>query len=272
VPWIIGDELMVKQVLINILSNAAKFTPQGGKIILSVSQKSEGEHRVSTLFTCEDTGCGMSEDFLEHIWDNFSQERGSNDSSIKGTGLGMAISKLLTDAMGGEISVESKVGVGSKFYVTLHSEISDEPPKHSRDINTSEAGTAENKSVKVLVAEDNELNAEILIEILESEGFEAEHAQNGREAVEKFAESEEGEYQLILMDMQMPIMDGCEATREIRNMNRADAKNIFIFACTANNFTEDREMAEKSGMDDFLSKPIDVKELLKKIEECKHRS
>jgi signal transduction histidine kinase/CheY-like chemotaxis protein len=265
-PWIISDDIMLKQVLMNILSNAAKFTPKGGRIILSVSQEMEDENNVCTTFMCKDTGCGMSPEFLEHIWDSFSQERESTDESIKGTGLGMAISKLLVDAMEGEIKVESKVGEGSTFYVVLHSKVVGEPPKYVSDLQEAkERKMLVNSSLKILVVEDNELNAEILMEILKSEGFNVELAQNGQIALDMFKESEIGEYSLILMDMQMPVMDGCTATMEIRKLDREDAKTVTIFACTANNFNEDRERADQSGMNDFLSKPIDVYELFKKL-------
>jgi signal transduction histidine kinase/CheY-like chemotaxis protein len=266
VPWIIGDDLMIKQVLMNILSNAAKFTPEGGQITLSVTQQRTDVHHVTTTFTCADTGCGMSQEFLAHIWDSFSQERSSNDDSIKGTGLGMAISKLLMDAMGGEIKVESQQGEGSTFYVILPSEISDKAPEYPAALPpVSENDKAKHHATHILVAEDNDLNAEILIEILQSEGFETIRAANGQIAVEQFAASAPGEINLILMDMQMPVMDGCEATRKIRQMDRPDARTVPIFACTANNFNEDRERAETCGMNDFLSKPIDVDVLMKKI-------
>jgi signal transduction histidine kinase/ActR/RegA family two-component response regulator len=261
-PWVIGDELLIKQVLMNILGNAAKFTPEGGYIHFSVRQENANMHHVDTIFTCADTGCGMSQQFLNHIWDTFSQERGKNTSQTKGTGLGMAISKLLVDAMGGKIRVESQLKGGSVFQVTLRLKVSKAAP----GTEVEEAETSESRPTgKILLAEDNELNAEILMEILEGEGFEVVPARNGQEAVDRFRESEDGEIRIILMDMQMPIMDGCEATAEIRKMDRPDAKTVRIFACTANNFNEDRERAEQSGMDDFLSKPVDVKVLLKKL-------
>jgi CheY-like chemotaxis protein len=261
-PWIIGDELLIKQVLMNILGNAAKFTPEGGYIHFSVKQENVSMHHVDTIFTCADTGCGMSQQFLNHIWDTFSQERGKNTSQTKGTGLGMAISKLLVDAMGGKIRVESQLKGGSVFQVTLRSKVSKVSPGTEVDesVNQEIRPTG-----KILLAEDNELNAEILMEILEGEGFEVVLARNGQEAVDRFRESEENAIRIILMDMQMPIMDGCEATGLIRSMERPDAKTVRIFACTANNFNEDRERAEQSGMDDFLSKPVDVQILLKKL-------
>jgi CheY-like chemotaxis protein len=205
----------------------------------------------------------MSEDFLEHIWDSFSQERRIVENSEGGTGLGMTISKLLINAMGGEIYVKSKLNEGSTFTVVLPSEISPVAPVAQRTGGVQSREDSE--SLKILLAEDNRLNAEILIDILESEGFEVIHAENGKEAVEKFVQSDIREFDVILMDMQMPIMDGCEATRKIRALDRADARKIPIFACTANSFKEDRNRALESGMSYFLTKPIDVNEMLSKI-------
>jgi CheY-like chemotaxis protein len=264
IPQIIGDEILIKRVLMNIVGNAAKFTPKGGTIRLSVTQELH-EQRVDTIFSCEDSGCGMSEEFLTHIWDSFSQERNKNSDSVKGTGLGMAISKLLVDAMGGDIRVQSELDVGSTFVVTLPSSVipaQDKQPEPEE--NFPEADAADHK-LRVLLAEDNDLNAEILLEVLRAEGHEGVHASDGQAAVQCFAESEEGEFDLILMDMQMPVMDGCEAAERIRSLNRREAKTIPIFACTANSFKEDRIRAYKSGMTDFLTKPIDVNVLLQKL-------
>jgi CheY-like chemotaxis protein len=262
-PWIIGDEILIKRVLMNIVSNAAKFTDPGGKITLSVSQQKDDADHVATFFCCEDTGRGMSEEFLTHIWDSFSQERHNNENS-GGTGLGMTISKLITEEMGGDITVKSKLGEGSTFTVVLHSEIASAPVP-AANISEEASSSPEEKRLKILLAEDNELNAEILTEILKGEGFKVVHAENGKTAVEKFENSPAGEFDIILMDMQMPVMDGCTATRTIRKLERADAQTVPIFACTANSFTEDRNRAIASGMNDFLSKPIDVNEMLTKI-------
>jgi len=266
VPWVMGDETRVKQVLMNIVGNAAKFTPKGGRIVCSVSQKQIDARRAVTVYRCEDTGIGMSEEFMTHIWDSFSQERNKNSDGTKGTGLGMAICKLLVDAMGGEISVKSKLGEGSAFTVTLPSEIAESLPEW---FQAPEEIPEDMPDTKILVAEDNELNAEILMDILASEGLTAVHARNGEEALEIFKKSAEGEFGYILMDMQMPVMDGCEAASWIRKLNRADAKKVTIFACTANTFKEDKDRAAASGMNDFLSKPIDVKVLLEKIGRAK---
>lgn len=264
VPWIVIDETRLKQVLINIVGNAAKFTSEG-RITLSVTQVRRDEGHVSTTFICTDTGCGMTEEFQKQIWNSFSQERSKSGNGPKGTGLGMAISKLVVDAMGGSIKVESKLDAGSTFTVTIPSEIAKEPEYLLR--KEKEATNAEQcrRPIKVLVAEDNELNAELLLEILKSEGFTAERVENGKIALEKFRASRVGEFDVILMDMQLPVMDGCTAASEIRRLDRPDAGTVAIFACTANTFKEDRDRAAASGMNDFLSKPVDVKALIRKL-------
>ncbi len=271
VPCILGDEVHIKQVLMNIISNAAKFTPAGGFIKLSVRQIKTDETHVTTTFICEDSGCGMSKEFLTKIFDVFTQERNSNSDSIKGTGLGMPISKLLVNAMGGEIKVESELNKGSKFTISIPAEISDIPDYLNFNVDEeaermAQAYKSETESMKVLIAEDNELNAEILIEILKDSGFEVGYAVDGSQAVEMFAQSKPNEYGVVLMDMRMPVMDGCEASKKIRSLDRPDAKTVPIFACTANSFKEDRIKAFDSGMNDFLTKPIDIKALLQKME------
>ena len=257
----------------NIVGNAAKFTPEGGTITLSVSQEGAEDDQVTTIYRCTDTGVGMSKEFCEKIFDAFSQERNKNSNSVKGTGLGMAICKLLTQAMGGDITVESELNKGSTFTVTLPSTKAKIEPEYRNQATEETIAEAQaltesmhsEKPIKVLVAEDNELNAEILTEILTEEGFEVVHAKNGQLAVDIFQESAENEFDVILMDMQMPVMDGCTASAAIRKLARADAKSVIIFACTANTFKEDRERAIESGMDDFLPKPIDVKHMMDKL-------
>ncbi len=267
VPCIQCDEVHIKQVLMNIVGNAAKFTPSGGTIKFSVNQSLIDEKHVMTTFVCEDTGCGMSREFQNEIFNKFTQDRSSISNSTKGTGLGMAISKLLVNAMGGEISVESELNKGSTFTVEIPAEIC-EVPDYLTDDDEKTADHSGNgvKSTKVLVAEDNELNAEILMEILSQSGFVPVHAQNGQEAVDIFERSKVNEFKIILMDMRMPVLDGCEASARIRELDREDAKTVTIFACTANSFQEDRDKALGSGMDDFLTKPIDINTLLRKME------
>jgi len=267
-PCIAGDETRLKQVLMNIVGNAAKFTPKDGTIQLSVRQEDAGNGRVTTYITCADNGIGMSRQFLEQIWDSFTQEHNKSSDGTQGTGLGMAISKRIIDAMGGELSVKSELGEGSVFTIVLHSDIVEAPDTDyiipAASIST-EAASDKNGTIKLLIAEDNELNAEILMEILSDEGFDVVFAENGQAALDLFIQSEPGEFNAILMDMQMPVMDGCQATKAIRSLPRDDAKTVTIFACTANAFQEDRDRAIECGMNDFLSKPINVGVLLDKL-------
>ena len=262
-PCITGDETRLKQVLMNIVGNAVKFTQKGGTIRLTAEQKLEDTTHVITTIRCVDTGIGMSPEFLATIWDSFTQENNKVSNGMQGTGLGMPISKGIIEAMEGEISVESELGKGSTFTVTFRSEFADSPAETPRiSFDTPEKPQ---HSMKLLIVEDNALNAEILIEFLQSQGFDTIWAENGKAAVDKFGESEIGEFSAILMDMQMPVMDGCQASQEIRNLNRPDAKSVLIFACTANSFQEDKERALKSGMSDFLTKPINFSELMEKL-------
>ncbi len=270
-PCIIGDEIHLKQILMNLVGNAAKFTPKGGYIKVTVRQHKTDEKHVTTVISCEDSGCGISKEFQTKIFDVFTQDRNTSKQSIKGTGLGLSISKLLIDAMGGTIAVESELGKGSTFTVTLPAEISDLPEylRENGENYAEEAAQAHDRAQtlpKILIAEDNELNAEILLVILEEAGFETAHAKDGGEAVALFEQSAPNEFGAVLMDMQMPVLDGCAAAVKIRSLARPDAQSVPIFACTANSFKEDRDKAYASGMNDFLTKPIDVKVLLQKME------
>lgn len=302
-PWLRGDEVRLSQVLMNILSNAVKFTPEGGRITMKVHEvvyASGGEAALTVSIA--DTGCGMTKEFADHVFDAFTQERNRNSDSQKGTGLGMSISHLLVTQMGGTITVESELGRGSCFTITVALPTAadgasagtflpqlsgalgtqgDSAAEDSRDAKGVEgsqdpvapgataeafASDAAEGPLEILVAEDNELNADIISSILTEEGYAITVAVNGEEAVRKFSESPEGHFAAILMDAQMPVMDGYEASREIRRLKRADAKTVRIFACTASTFTEDRARALESGMDDFLSKPLNVAVMLQKLE------
>lgn len=274
-PCIQSDATRMKQVLMNIIGNAAKFTPSGGCITLSVRQRKIDDTHVEMIYQCQDTGIGMSEEFIEKIFEIFSQEQSQGSDSVKGTGLGMPLSRLIVEAMGGTICVESKINEGSTFTVTIPCAVT-ESASEQRSQHTPESAAGgqalserlhNGKQVKILLAEDNELNSEILQEILTEKGFQVVHVENGQEAVKRFEESAVGEFDIILMDMQMPLMDGCTASKEIRKLDRTDAKTTSIFACTANTFKEDRDKAMESGMNDFLSKPIDVEILLQKLAE-----
>ncbi len=262
---LIGDCTRLKQVLVNILSNAYKFTSAGGTITFSVTQPPKQRDKITTIFKISDTGCGMSEAFMKKLFDAFSQERNKISESQKGTGLGMSICYLLMKHMGGDIQVESVLNKGSCFTVTVALPVSAKPLPDEATAAPSGNEPKEDRKLRVLVAEDNELNAEILKEILEELDYEVLHAENGKETVQMFSESQAGDIDLILMDIQMPIMNGFEAAAAIRALNRPDAKSVLIFACTANTFNTDREKAFDCGMNDFVPKPIDVTELISKL-------
>lgn len=310
-PWLRGDEVRLSQVLMNILSNAVKFTPEDGRITMKVHEAvyASGNEAVLTV-SIADTGCGMTKEFAEHVFDAFTQERNRNSDSQKGTGLGMSISYLLMTQMGGSITVESEPGCGSCFTVIVTlptvangdgstpaqapslisssvesaegvggseraegvegetAETVEAPgaPGAVRAVSSPSGAEAARAPVEILVAEDNELNADIISSILTEEGFSITVAENGEEAVRLFSESPVGHFAAILMDAQMPVMDGYEASRAIRDLKRADAKTVRIFACTASTFAEDRNRALASGMDDFLSKPLNVTVMLQKLE------
>lgn len=288
-PWVVGDEVRISQVLMNILSNAVKFTPEGGRITVRASQGPLDERGYAPVeITVADTGCGMSAEFQRQIFDMFTQERNSNSGSQKGTGLGMSISHLLMQQMGGSLSVESELGRGSCFTVRVDLPI--DSARHSDDLEkaglapsedvpgeamrdgegllgapSDEGASRRPSGMRLLVAEDNELNADIISGILEEEGYQVSVAENGRRAVELFEASAVGWFDAILMDAQMPVMDGYEAARAIRGCGREDAGTVFIFACTASTFTEDRNRAMEAGMNDFLAKPLDVPVMLAKL-------
>lgn len=267
-PWIECDETRVKQVLMNLLSNAAKFTSSGGTITIRMCQEEEreddGKRIITNCFEVEDTGCGMSEEFQKHIFEAFTQERDRNAESQKGTGLGMSISYLLMQVMGGSLSVKSRLGEGSTFYVSFPAVITKEQI-HMPVEQSTEPADLDWDNLNILIAEDNELNAEILTEILTECHITSEVAKNGREAVEKFSDSKPGTYSVILMDIQMPEMDGYEAAKTIRSLKREDAATVRILACTANTFQEDIDRVMESGMNGFIGKPIKIDELFLKL-------
>ena len=260
-PFVIGDVLRIKQVLTNLLGNALKFTPKGGDISLTVKQARE-EDLVKTTFIVADTGCGMSPEFLEHIWEPFEQER--RIASQNGTGLGTTLSKTLVEKMGGSIAVESTPGEGTRFTVILTLPIVSKPEELPAS-QTKEENGWEFQGKKILVVEDNEINQMIVISVLEECGCELLAAEDGEIAVKMFTDSPPGSIDLILMDVQMPRMDGYEATRRIRGMDRPDGASVPIFAMTANAFREDVEKALACGMNDVLTKPLDIALLLQKI-------
>ena len=261
-PAVMGDELHLRQIFINILGNSVKFTPDGGTITFRATEGEEKDGKRIFIFDLSDTGIGMSPEFLPKIFESFSQEAGGSRTTYKGTGLGMAITKSFVDMMGGTIQVESELNKGTDFLVSIPMEVRLQDGAEEAD-TTVDYETL--KGIKILLAEDNELNAEIAIELLGDAGIEAQLAVNGREAVEAFEKSEPGELKAILMDVMMPEMNGLEAARAIRQLSRPDAAKIPIIALSANAYDEDIKMAKEAGMNDHLAKPIDTDALFRTL-------
>ena len=263
-PYVLADAVRIREILVNILGNAVKFTEDGGSITFETSYHpgADAQH-ITVRYRVADTGVGMTEEFVAHIFDEFSQEESSARTHYKGTGLGMAISKHYAELMGGTISVESKKGVGSTFTVELPLELADESKVQKQN---DPAVNAELMGVKILLAEDNDLNAEIAMVQLEELGMHVTRTSNGSEAVKTFAENPPETFDMIFMDIMMPEMNGLEATESIRAMkNRPDACRIPIIAMTANAFAEDVQASLDAGMNGHLSKPIVMDEVVKAI-------
>ena len=265
---LIGSPGYVKRVMMNILSNAMKYNRENGHIYISCIEIPSGQPEMTIMeFVCRDTGIGMAEEFQKHIFEPFAQEHAGSRTRFSGTGLGMPISKKLIEKMGGTITFESAEGIGTTFVIRVPFKIDLDV-----DIREEQADVSE-KSIKglhILLAEDNELNMEIAEFVLQNEGAEVSKAWNGEETVELFRKSESGEFDAILMDIMMPVMNGYEATKMIRSLDREDAKVIPIIAMTANAFTEDRLRAKEAGMNEHIAKPFDVKLLVKIIHKLVH--
>ena len=257
---VLADPNRLNQVLMNILSNAVKYTPQGGHIRLEVEELTHTEHYAKYRFVVQDDGIGMSAVYQKTLFEPFTREEKSGTNRVQGTGLGMAITKSIVDLMGGTIHVESAPGKGSRFEVVLEFPIDAEADK----VQTASALPEEAEAVsplsgmKFLCAEDNAINAEILEMLLETKGASCTICSNGQEIVDAFASVKPGEYDMILMDVQMPVMDGLEATRRIRNGENPLGRTIPILAMTANAFLEDMQKSKEAGMDEHLSKPVDI--------------
>lgn len=263
---LIGDVNRIKQVLLNLIINAIKYTPENGKIWITTQEINIRTSGVGCfVFIVEDTGIGMSKEFLKYIFEPFARDE--RVKHIQGTGLGMSIAHGIVSAMKGNIQIESEKGKGSCFTVKLYLKIADESNEERNKINLSETGTKTIKGKRILIAEDNALNMEIVQTILQGMGFITEGAVNGKEAVELFKISEKGKYSAILMDLQMPVMDGYTAAYEIRNCNHPQSVSIPIIALTANAFAEDIAKVLAVGMNNHVSKPIDYNRLLGVLKE-----
>ena len=262
---LIGSPGYVKRVMMNILSNAVKYNRENGHIYIScVEIPSEHPGMTTMEFVCRDTGIGMTEEFQKCVFEPFAQEHTGSRTKFAGTGLGMSISKKLVEKMGGTITFESEEGAGTTFVIRVPFKIDLDVDKSKEQKDLSEKTI---KGLHILLAEDNELNMEIAEFMFQNEGAEVTKAWNGLEAVEIFEKSRPGEFDVILMDIMMPVMNGYNATKRIRSMDREDAKEIPIIAMTANAFTEDRIRAKEAGMDEHISKPVDGNLLVKVIHE-----
>ena len=257
----IGSPGYVKRVMMNILSNAVKYNRKNGHIYISCREIPSGQPEMTTIeFVCRDTGIGMTDEFQKHIFEPFAQEHAGSRTKFAGTGLGMPIAKKLIETMGGTITFESENGAGTTFVIRIPFKIDLNSDKREEKKDVSDGKSI--KGLHILLAEDNELNMEIAEFVLQNEGAVVTKAWNGQEAVERFKKSEPGEFDAILMDIMMPVMNGYEAAKTIRSMDRKDAKAIPIIAMTANAFTEDRIRAKEAGMDKHIAKPIDIKTIL----------
>jgi CheY-like chemotaxis protein/anti-sigma regulatory factor (Ser/Thr protein kinase) len=278
--YVLADALHLRQILINILGNAVKFTHDGGTITFRAQQVEEAANSKALYrFECIDTGIGMAQEYLTKIFEPFSQEGGGSNSRThyQGTGLGMAITKQFVDKMGGTITVESEQGKGSRFTVELTFDIDQEAAAQAAAKAeaaakaAAEAAQADEdvslEGMKVLLVEDNELNMEIAQELLEDEGMNVTTAENGQIAVDNFSQAPAGTYDVILMDIMMPVLDGHGATRAIRALPRDDAKTIPIIAMTANAYAEDVKAALDCGMNAHVAKPIDVDRLFSLLQQ-----
>lgn len=262
-PILNADALRIKQILMNLLGNAIKFTGENGKVHLEIQQEINN-HIAKTTFIISDNGCGMTEEFLERIWKPFEQER--RISSQNGTGLGTTLSKTLAEKMGGDIEVESQIDVGTTFVVTIPFEIINKVQIDQSGIKEQEWDLS---GKHILVVEDNEINRMIVVSVLEDEGCIVTEAVDGLEAVHAFSDSQFFGYDLILMDIQMPKLNGYQAVEKIRSLKREDARIIPIIAMTANAFREDEEKAIQCGMNDIIVKPLNIPLLLDKIKNLK---
>ena len=259
----IGSPRYVKRVMMNILSNAVKYNRENGQIHISCREIPSEQPETTTMeFVCRDTGIGMTEEFQKYVFEPFAQEHTGSRTKFTGTGLGMPITKKLVEKMGGTITFESEKGVGTTFVIQVPFKIDMDADKREEQTDVSENSI---KGLHILLAEDNELNMEIAEFVLQNEGADVTKAWNGQEAVELFRNSKPGEFNVILMDIMMPVVNGYEATKMIRSLDREDAKKIPIIAMTANAFTEDRIRAKEAGMDEHVAKPVDVELLIKVI-------
>ena len=260
--YAVCDQTKLQEIMLNIISNAIKYTPEGHSIHVEVHEAvSEDPSKIRYIFSSEDTGIGMSEEYLPHVYEEFSREHTTTENKVPGTGLGLSIIKSMIELMGGSIQVESRQGIGTKFTVELSFDIASKEEVYESQNTIKPSAIHTIKGKRILIVEDNELNAEITKTVLEDVGALITRAENGQQAVELFKEKPAGTFDAILMDLMMPVMDGYTATRKIRSLERSDAKTIPIIAMTANAFQEDAEKCIAVGMNAHLAKPLDIEKM-----------
>ena len=261
--FIFCDRVKLQEIMLNIISNAIKYTSDGHAVHVKIYEKdSENPRKARFIFTCEDTGIGMSEEYLPHIFEEFSREHTTTENKVAGTGLGLPIVKSMIELMGGSIQVESTQGVGTKFTVDISFDMASESDVYRDQISEQPDVLEKLEGKRILLAEDNDLNAEIAIELLAEEKIVVDRAKDGAECLDKLEKAVPGYYDMILMDIQMPVMDGYDAAARIRRMKDEKKASIPIIAMTANAFAEDRQKAISMGMNDHVAKPIDMNVLL----------
>ena len=261
--FIFCDRVKLQEIMLNIISNAIKYTSDGHAVHVKIYEKdSENPRKARFIFTCEDTGIGMSEEYLPHIFEEFSREHTTTENKVAGTGLGLPIVKSMIELMGGSIQVESTQGAGTKFTVDISFDTASEEDVYRNQISEQPDILEKLKGKRILLAEDNDLNAEIAIELLAEQKIIAYRAKDGAECLDKLEKADSGYYDMILMDIQMPVMDGYDAAARIRRMKDEKKASIPIIAMTANAFAEDRQKAISMGMNDHVAKPIDMNVLL----------
>ena len=264
--YVVCDQTKLQEIMLNIISNAIKYTPEGHSIYVEVHEVvSENPSKIRYIFSCEDTGIGMSEEYLPHIYEEFSREHSTTENKVPGTGLGLPIIKSMIELMGGSIQVESRQGIGTKFTIDLSFDIALKEEVYGSEDTIESSAIHTIKGKRILLVEDNELNAEIAKTVLEDVGALITRAENGQQALELFKEKPAGTFDVILMDLMMPVMDGYTATRKIRELERSDAKTVPIIAMTANAFQEDAEKCIAVGMNAHLAKPLDIEKMKKTI-------
>ena len=264
--YVVCDQTKLQEIMLNIISNAIKYTPEGHSIYVEVHEAvSENPSKIRYIFSCEDTGIGMSEEYLPHIYEEFSREHSTTENKVPGTGLGLPIIKSMIELMGGSIQVESRQGIGTKFTIDLSFDIALKEEVYGSEDTVESSAIHTIKGKRILLVEDNELNAEIAKTVLEDVGALITRAENGQQALELFKEKPAGTFDVILMDLMMPVMDGYTATRKIRELERSDAKTVPIIAMTANAFQEDAEKCIAVGMNAHLAKPLDIEKMKKTI-------